>query len=196
MQNPTRRRVLAAGLAGTALAVSGRGASAAAPPPGRPTEADVELLGFAQRLEFAAHDLYQQAIDAGAAGDTDRVLMACRDIHRANVDAYSAMLGTSASNTRDEAVFEDWVDLFSAPSLDDVAAAAYDFESVAAATHTDLLAELEGLDGATLVAAIVNTESRLCAVLADMSGRGDDFDAMFVNDADALSPATATATEG
>ena len=31
-------------------------------PPKRPTEADIELLGFAQSLEFAAAELYGQAI--------------------------------------------------------------------------------------------------------------------------------------
>lgn len=199
MQNPTRRRVLAAGLAGTAFAVTGRSAAATTPPaepeeapPGRPTAADVEFLGFAQSLEIAARDLYQLAIDEDADGLDDRVLRAAHLIHQSNVDAFSGMLGTGAPNTRDDEVFDNWSDLFATSSLEDVAAAGYDFESVAVATHIDLLGELEGIDGAQLVAAIVTTESRLCTVFADMAGRGDDYDALFVNDADALSPSAAS----
>ena len=102
MENPTRRRLLVAGLAGTAAtALVGQRASATAPTeppstdassiepgsseptsapptaPGRPTDADVTLLGFAQQLELTARDLYQLAIDEGAAGSEDRVLLAC-----------------------------------------------------------------------------------------------------------------------
>lgn len=200
MQNPTRRRVLAAGLAGTALAVSGRTAVASAPPatppetsPGRPTAGDVELLGFAQSLEIAARDLFQLAIDEDADGDEDRVLRACRDIHQSNTDAFSAMLGTGAPNARDDAIFDEWSQQFTTSSLEDAAAAGYDFESVVVATHIDLVGELEGLDGARTLAAIITTESRLCTVLADLSGRGDDLDALFLNEADALAPTSANA---
>ena len=55
------------------------------------------------------------------------------------------------------------------------------------ATHTELLRELEGIDGAHLIASILVVEARQAAVLVDVSGRGDDYDAMFENDAEPLS---------
>lgn len=214
MQNPSRRRLVAAGLAGAVSAVSGRQVAAgsvpepseptesstestteateATEPPKRPTAADVELLGFAQGLERTAHDLFAAAIDAGAAGDTDRVLLVCREIHQAHIDAYSAMLGTNARDQRDDALFEEWSASFDVAALEEVAAGAYDFESVAAATHIDMLGQLENLDAVRLAAAVAMTDSRLCAVFADMSGRGDDFNTMFDNGADALSPSAAS----
>ena len=77
MENPSRRRVLAAGLAGTALGlIGGRAASAGTTPsdeepereepPARPTRRrTLELLGFAQSVELTARDLYQASLDAG-----------------------------------------------------------------------------------------------------------------------------------
>lgn len=198
MENRSRRRVLTAGLAGTVATLAGRRAEADAPasvPPGRPSEADRELLGFAQQFELAARDLYEAAIAEGAAGDEDRVLQACHDNHQASADALSGLLGNSSQGRRADDVFDEWVDLFTSSSLEDVAAAGYDLESVAVATHTDLIGQLEGVDGTRTIAAVLTMQARMCVVLADLSGRGDDFDALFTNEADALSPTT-TAIEG
>ena len=196
MENRSRRRVLTAGLAGTAATLAGQRASAAAPsttPPGRPSDADVALLGFAQGFELAARDLYQVALDEGAAGDEDRVLQTCADNHQAYVDALSGLLGTAAPNRRSDEVYDEWVDRFTTSSLEDVATAGLELESVGVATHNDLLGQLEGIDGAKTIAAVVAVASRLCVVLADLSGQGDDLDTLFTNEADALAP---PATEG
>jgi len=49
--------------------------------------------------------------------------------------------------------------------------AAYALESAMVATHTELLGELVGIDGATLLASIQSAEARHGTVLADLSGQ-------------------------
>lgn len=202
MENPTRRRLLVAGLAGTAAtALAGQRASATAPTeppstdastaptsPGRPTAADVSLLGFAQRIELTARDLYQRAIDEGAAGDEDRVLMGLRSNHQAAADALSAMLGRAAPQTPDDDLFGEWESRFASADLQEVAAAGLELENTLVATHIELIGQLEGLDGVETLAATLLMESRAGTVLADLSGQGDDPAALFENPASALTP--------
>lgn len=205
MENPSRRRMLVAGLAGTAaVALAGSRASATAPTepdttegsptsppptsPGRPTDGDIALLGFAQGLELAARDLYQLAIDEGAAGDRDRVLMTCHDNHQATVDAFSGMIGRDAPQARDDDLFTEWEERFASADLQQVAEAGYELENTLVATHTALVGELEGLDGAAAIAATLLMQSRMCTVLAHLAGRGDDLDALLQNSARALTP--------
>jgi len=193
VENPSRRRVLAAGTLGAASALSGRRASASAPPtspPARPTDADVELLRFAEQLELTARDLYQLAIDEGAAGDRDLVLQTCRENHQAAADSLSALLGTDAIGERDDALFEEMSGGFTTSDLPAVAEAGYALESAAVATHASLIGQLEGTDGARTIAAILMIESRMCTVLADLQGLGDDDAALFDNGAVALQPTT------
>ena len=67
--------------------------------------------------------------------------------------------------------------------------AAYDLESTAVATHTEILGELQGTDGAGLIASILIVEAAHGTVLADMMG-STDLDVLLVNtEADALAPA-------
>jgi hypothetical protein len=198
VEKPTRRRLLAAGFSGTALGLLGSRAVSASPdtttptsdegsvpaattttlPPARPTEADIPLLQFAESFELTARDLYQAAIDAGALEET---LPAMRDNHQAYASVLKGMLGTQGAETRDEAVYARYEGDFATSDV------------TAVATHTELLRELEGVDGAHLIASILVVEARQAAVLADLGGRGDDFDAMFENDAEPLS---AGATSG
>lgn len=204
MENPSRRRVLTAGLTGAAATLlASQRVSATTPPdsttpsseapaptdpPARPTEADVALLAFAQQAELAARDLYQDALDAGAAGNSDRVLQACRDNHGAAANVLSGMLGTSAPQARDEDVYSERSGDFSSTDLGTVAAAGYDLENTLVATHISLVGMLEGVDGARDVAAILAAEARMCTVLADLSGNGDDLAALFDNTARGLTP--------
>ena len=190
MENRSRRRALVAGLAGTALtATGGRRASATPPsePPSRPTDEDVALLAPAQQVELTARDLYQLAIDKGAAGSEDRVLMAARDNHQAAADALSALIGADAPQTSDPDLFEQWAESFTSSDLAAVAAAGYELESTLVATHTELIGQLEGVDGAKTIGSVLIMQARMCTVLADLSGRGDDFEALFDNTASALS---------
>ena len=189
MEKPSRRRVLTAGLAGTTLAVTGwRSTDASTPPtpPARPTDADTELLAALQGLELAGRDLYQAAIDAGAS-DEAGVLTTLRANHEGYANGISGLIGGAAPQTADDEVVAQFLADFETSDLEAVAAAGYEFESSAVATHLEALGELEGVDGAALIASILIVESRQCAVLADLGGQGDDLDALLVNDAAPLS---------
>ena len=150
------------------------------------------MLAFAQRLELVARDLYQLALDEGAAGDEDRVLQACRDNHLASGDTISGLIGTSAPERRNDfttAFVDEWSGRFTTSDLQAAADAGYELESAMVATYTELIGRLQGLDGAKTVAAILIAQARMCTVLADLRGDGDDFAALFENEADAVLPA-------
>ena len=212
MEKPTRRRLLAAGFSGTALGLLGSRAASASPdpttppdddeaetspesasvttttePPQRPTAEDVPLLQFAESFELAARDLYQAAIDAGAEEET---LAAMRGNHQAAASILKGMLGTQGAQQRSDAVFDRYEQDFSTNIIPELAAAAYELESTAVATHTELIRELTGIDGAHMIASILVVEARQAVIMADLSGRGDDFDALFENDAQPLSAGT------
>jgi hypothetical protein len=207
VENPTRRRLLAAGFAGTTLGLLGSRAVSASPdtstpptdegstspaagataPSPTPTEDDIPKLQFAHALEIAARDLYQAAFDAGVQDDT---LASLQTNHQAYADVLHGLLGTDGGQRADEGVVRRFRSRFASGDVGRVVDAAYDLESAAVATHTALIGELQGIDGAHLLASIAVVEARHVAVLADMAGRGDDVDAMFRNDAEPLSAGT------
>jgi hypothetical protein len=175
---PTRRALLGAGVIGAAFAMAGsRSASAAT---GRLSESDAALVGFAISLELTARDLYDAAIEAGATGQMWEVL---REQHESYAQHLAGIAGVSAGARNDD-VFDALVGGFQGAT----SAAAFDLENVAAATHTELLGEVVDLNAAKSIASIVAIESRHATVLADLAGMGDDFDALFLNTAAALSP--------
>ena len=215
MEKPTRRRLLAAGFSGTALGLLGSRAVSASPdtttptsdegsapaesapaattttlPPQRPTEDDIPLLQFAESVELAAHDLYQTAIDAGALEET---LTAIRDNHQAYASVIKGQLGTQGALSRDDEIYDQFEADFATSDVTALARAAAAFESTLVSTYTEMLGELVGTDGAHLIASILIVEARQAAVLVDVSGRGDDHDAMFENDA---TPLAITSTSG
>jgi hypothetical protein len=208
VENPTRRRVLAAGLTGTALGLlGGRVASAstdttepteggstppttaAAPattttlPPKRPSTADLALLNFAESVELAARDLYQASVDAGAKDDLITMLLAN---HRGYADVIRGILGTRSVGLRNNDLYDSQSSKFAVADLQALAPAAYDLESTLVATHTALLGKLEGTDGARTIASILIVEARQAAVVADAAGKSGDFDALFDDTATAL----------
>lgn len=214
MEKPTRRRLLAAGFSGTALGLLGGRAVAAPPdsstptsddaadpdtteagaeqeaeattttaPPKRPTGGDVALLQFALSFELAARDLYQAAIDADI---DDATVAAMRGNHQAFASIVKGILGVQGDVSRADDVYDQFETDFATNDVATLATAAYELESIAVATHTELLRELIGIDGAALIASIVVVEARQAAVLADIAGLSDDFDALFENDAEAL----------
>jgi len=146
------------------------------------------LLGAVQAIELSVRDLYAAAIGAGAGDD---VYVGIRDNHRAYADLLSGLLGRAAPDQRDQQLYDDQLMAFEAGGTD-LATAAYDLESALVATHGDLLGQLVGTDGARAIAAVLMAEARHCAVLADVAGLGDDFTALFDNDAEPL----ALAAEG
>jgi Ferritin-like domain len=202
VHKPSRRRVLATGLAGGVLGLAGgrlvaagttppEDESSASSPPLRPTPSDMVLLQFALSVEMTARDLYQTAIDAGAGDDLITVI---RNNHRSYVDILRAILGTSAIDRRDEALYDELSGSFEQPDMAALASTAYDFESTLVATHTEQLRSLQSIDAARRIAAILIVEARHCTVLADAAGAGDDFDLLFVNDTEPL--AASRSTEG
>ena len=201
-----RRRLLGVGLGGAAVSLLpflvGR-ASATTPnsgptdssattttstPPKRPSDDDVTLLGFGQSVELAARNLYDVALGSDDFDDVTRAVMATiRESHDAYAAAISGTLGREAPQEVNP-IFADLQSTFTG-DVKGVLDAAYSLESTAVATHLDILGQLQGTDGASLIAAILIVEARHGAVLAYLNG-ATDLDALLVNEeADALAPA-------
>ena len=178
----TRRGLLGASFAGAALSlIAGQTALASTE---RVIDADLALLRFVQTLELAASDLYAAAVAAGADDPVFGVLV---DQHKAYAEGIAGFVGEPA-NIRNEELYGELESAFAVSDRTAVATAGYDLESAAVATHLEVLAQLENVDGAKLVASMLAMEARHCVVLADMSGRGDDLDVLLVNTADPLLP--------
>ena len=160
-------------------------------PPTRPTREDVALLAFAQSFELTARDLYQAAIDGGAAGSFTDVFSALMENHEEYGNVIAGIIGVEAPQRRDDAIYDQFFAGFNARLPEAVAQAGYDLESTAVATHTDLIGQLVGLDGATTLAALLVVESRHCTVLAHLAGNGDDMGALLENTASPLPTASA-----
>jgi len=201
-----RRRLLGIGLGGAAVSLLpwlvGRAsattttsassdttpATTTTAPPKRPSDADVELLGFAQTVEIAAFRLYEEALATDNFNDDERAVIATfHDAHEAYAQSLSGFLGRDAPQVLNP-VYDEMREAFGgdkATSLD----AAYNMESVAVATHTDILQQLQGTDGAALLASILIVEAAHGTVLADIAGE-TDLDILLVKtEADALTPA-------
>jgi len=204
-----RRRLLGIGLGGAAVSLlpflAGRAGattpgtaptdSAAATtttsaPPKRPTDDDVSLLGFAQSVEIAAFRLYEQALANDGFDDNDRAVLATiHDAHQAYASSLSGFLGRQAPNEVNP-VYDDVKSSFTG-DRSSVLDAAYQLESTAVATHTDILKQLQGTDGAGLLASILIVEARHGTVIAYLNG-SIDLDELLVDpEADALTPADA-----
>jgi hypothetical protein len=183
----TRRGLLGASLAGTALSLFAVRSTSASTGE-RVSASDLAALLFAQSLELAARDLYQAA---GAAGADDPLFGALADQHEAYAQGIAAFIGEPA-DTRNDGVYDELESAFAASDRTAVATAAYDLESAVVATHTELLGRLENVDAAKLIASMLAMEARHCAVLADVSGRGDDLNILLVNTADPILPGELT----
>jgi hypothetical protein len=136
------------------------------------SEDDLANAQFAISVELSAHDLYQAAIDAGASGTAWAILA---DQHSQYAQRVAGLTGISA-NTRDEAVYSAQVADFQG---DHPANAAYELENTLIATHAALLGQIVSANVADVLASIVSMESHHAAYLAERSGRGGDFDALF-----------------
>ena len=174
---PTRRALFGAGVIGAALAMAGsRSASAAT---NGLSQSDVALVGFAISLELAARDLYDEAIKTGATGQVWDVL---REHHESYAQRLAGIAGVPADSPSSE-VFDAFVGGFKGLTR----SAAFEFENIAAATHTELLGLVGDQDAAKAIASIIAIESRHATLLAGYAGMGDDFDALFLNTATPLS---------
>jgi rubrerythrin len=188
-----RRRLLGAGIIGLAgsLLPQLTGRVAASPtttaPPRRPSTGDLALLGFAQSVELAAQKLYEAALATDGLGEKTRLIVAAvRESHQAYAQAINALIGSAAPGTPLAAVVSESAPAFSGSQASIVTAAA-DFENIAVATHTELLAQLQGTDGAKLIASIIIAEAAHAVAFGDLAGR-TDLEQLLTNDAAALVP--------
>ena len=171
-----RRALIGAGIVGAALALAGSRPASALSSPGLSDE-DTALAAFAISLELTARDLYDAAIAAGSTGPAWSIM---REQHESYATRIAGLSGISA-NTRAEDVFAALEESF---SVVDPVLAARDLENIAAATHTNLLGAIEGLDFAEIVASVAAMESRHATVLGMVAGESGD--ALFLNPATPL----------
>jgi hypothetical protein len=136
------------------------------------SEDDLANAQFAIGVELAARDLYRAAIDAGATGTAWAILA---DQHGQYAQRVAGLTGISA-NTSDTTVYDARVADFQS---DRPANAAYDLENTLIATHATLLGQIGDANVADVLASVVSMESHHAAYLAERSGRGDNFDALF-----------------
>jgi hypothetical protein len=182
-QRPSRRGLIVAGVGGAALSLlpflNGRADAAdtttAAPtttaPPKRPTDNDIALLATAQKAEFTALALYGLAIARVKTWTAEQttVITTLAGTHQAYANAFSGMLGRVAPNAADETILGTFDSTFTG-GADDVLKAAAQLESALVATHLDILGRLQGVNGATQIAAIVSAEARHVTALRDLAG--------------------------
>ncbi|MDQ3390242.1 MAG: ferritin-like domain-containing protein [Actinomycetota bacterium] len=169
----------------------GRAAPATTPPSqpdtGAPTGADAESLQFMLGAELAARDLYRAAHAEGAATPVPDLIVVLADNHGAYADSLAAIIGASANESADAGVFEERQADFETSDVPALAGAAYQLESELVATHIELVGEMRNRDAAELLASILISEARHCAIVADLSGNGNDLEALLENPAEPLS---------
>jgi len=149
--------------------------------PVRPTEADNELLASAQAAALATRDLYQAAVAAGATGDHTATFVSLAAHHDAYAQAISSLIGRAAPQARDDELFSANKSDFESDATT-AALAAHTLENSLVAAHTELIGELEGTEGAALIASMVVIESRHVVALATVAGKSpiDDIDLFLV----------------
>jgi hypothetical protein len=194
-----RRRLLGAGLIGLAGSLvpglaSRSGASAQAPdqatttaPPRQPDASDIALLSFVQTIELAATRLYDLALAGDTVGEvTRRVLTEVRAAHLAYGQSLAALIGRTFPGQPLQSLVDESTEAFSGSQASIVEAAA-ELENLLVATHTDIVGQLNGINGARLLASILIAETRHALVFADLAGR-TELDDLLVDDATALTP--------
>jgi hypothetical protein len=199
-QRLPRRGILAAGIGGAAVSLlpflSGRASATTTPPPAattttappkRPTADDTSLLAAALVAELTAEGLYALAISSvkGWSAEQATVMTTLRQAHLAFGNALSGLLGSSAPATNSTAIFDQLKSNFSG-GTDDVVKAAADLESALVATHLELLAKLQGVNGAALVASIQISEARHVTALRTLAGITDEAELLVDTEANSL----------
>ncbi|MFM8649118.1 MAG: hypothetical protein ACKODY_05040, partial [Actinomycetota bacterium] len=133
--------------------------------------------------------LNHAALENGAAGDQPGSGAALAAPHDASNQPISSMIGRDAPQNRLDSLFTSFKPSFSGSSF---ATSAHQLENTLVATHQSLLGNLEGTEGAALVASVMIAEARHVVALAAMAGLSpaSDTDAYLTVPADivALSP--------
>ena len=160
--------------AGSETSASATPVTTTTAPPQRPTDNDEALLGFAQSIELSATGAYEAVLDRAdelsLPEDVYPVFEVFREHHKAYAQSVSGLLGRAAPNTSNPTADAEFGAPFTTGSLEEVMTAAIALEETAVATHLTLLDQLEGTDGAALIASILVTEARHATVLSALSG--------------------------
>lgn len=140
--------------------------------PTPPTSADRALLAFANSAEFAARDLYAAAAALPAFSDDEKaVLVGFHDHHRAAAQAIAGLVGSKATNVRDEAVYAAFRERIGGSNKSAIFDTLRELENTLVSTHLSLVGSLDGTEGSALVASILNIQARHAATLAVLGGR-------------------------
>jgi hypothetical protein len=136
-------------------------------PPAQPTEADKQLLQFAQGVELAARDLYKKAVDSGKYADDELAMLTLfGEHHNSYAQAMNGLIGKAATNTRNDSLYTSHVGQLA--SAQSAYASLQSLENTLAATNTDILGQLAGIDGARILASIITVEARMAAVFGTL----------------------------
>jgi hypothetical protein len=133
-------------------------------PPKRPTPADVVLLGFAQSLEYAAAQLYAQALPVIDPDATTGATVFSRH-HQSYGEQIGALLGRQAPGVANQTLVNERTTAFGASSQEALGRAFYELEISLAASYTRLLGQLKGTDAVALLASIQPVEARQAVVI-------------------------------
>ena len=140
--------------------------------PTPPTSADRALLAFANAAEFAARDLYAAAASLAAFNDEEKALLiGFHDHHRAAGQAIAGLVGSKATNVRDDAVYAAFRQRISGSNKSAIFDALRELENTLVSTHLSLVGSLDGTEGSALVASILNIQARHATTLALLDGR-------------------------
>jgi hypothetical protein len=195
-QRVGRRTLIGVGVGGAAVSLlpflSGRAAAKTADgttttaPPRRPTATDADLLGTAQQLELTARELYDTALGLTGWSDAETaVVVTIREAHEAFAQSLSGLLGVGAPRTADDALLHSLKGTFSGtPST--ALKAAHQLESALVATPLELLGQLQGTDGAALLASVITSEARHTTVVAELAALTDESDLLVDQEAASL----------
>ena len=138
-------------------------------PPLQPTTQDKEALNIALGVELAIRDLYADIVAAGNLSDEESpVVLLIHSHHVAYAQSLGGLLGRAAINKRNDATYAEFSGNLKG-TFASIASQLVAIENGAVTRHIDSLNQLEGLNGATLIASIISIESRHAAALGSVT---------------------------
>jgi hypothetical protein len=142
-------------------------------PPRRPTTEDMVQLGFAQTIELAAVQLYDEAL-AVLTEPVKSIAVVFRSHHQAYGEQLGGQLGRRAPGVANRTLVSERTAAFGARTEPAIHQAMYELETSLAASYSAVLGTLKGTDGAALVASIQPVEARHAVVLGQILELDDE----------------------
>ena len=160
-------------------------------PPKRPSADDVELLNSAQALELTIRDLYDVALNSGAFEEPMLTqIRAIREAHEGYGTAVSGVLSSEGGSKGSTTFFDESEAAFGGSDMAEFALNAAAIEDSAAATHIEIIGQLLGTEGASLLASIAVIEARHATLLKALAGKA--LEAQLASSGEALPPSDYT----